>query len=444
MPAFRDVVLSTAFINLVGCANVTKNNTPIPIFASPFEAQNMPEVASDSGKIECSMSAPKSSDSSIPSEVSQFSVLSYCAYTGNISTYQEAFVAKGISLADQTCGIFFRELEAKRTGSEYLQSSMNIAGSALTVILAASGSHARAVLNTATLLTASNAWFETYKSNFILTPELSKLQSKLQTDLKDPLAAQMNEKASKKGYTTFDDAKRDLLKYDELCSHQILYQIVSESVATAKLETFDSPPSTPSSPKLAKALARINAIYSAASNNAAGIYGPGEFESLYAIAVMAESRTERLAFAELLKEERPSLKSHIEELKLDGDMDPVILEKFEYAGELLGLARQEFVIRLVTTLRALAKINNDLESARQSLKRLTANEKAARLQRGDKSEPFTGRTSKPHEQTVVDNLAYNRKTLIDSFEKLLAAPPPILASAQRPISFKFRVNRSKD
>lgn len=439
MSTIRNIVFAVVYIGLAGCASVAQNNTPTPIFASPSSSQDVSGLINTSGSITCNPGNVRISDNSIPSEFSQFAVLSYCAYSQDFVVYQKAFVDKGITLSDQTCGVFFNELEAKRTGSSYLQTSANITGGAVTAVLAASTTHARALINTATLLTATNAWFEAYKSNFVLTPQLSKLQSKLQTNLRDPLAVQMKAKAGTGGYSTFDDAKRDLLKYDQLCSHQVLMEIVTESVATAELEPFDP---VPSSVKVTKALSLIQAIYDVGSKNGAGIYDKGDFESLYTVAVMASNKEERVVFSNLLKKLRPRLAPHIDELKLDGDIDPAILEKFEYAGELQGLSTSGFVLELVTKFRDLAKSNKLVADAELALAQFKVREAADFKANAVPNKSFKSMAETSKEQNLLNDLLAERAKVVGAVITLLRFAPPSLTLAPRTISFGYRINRS--
>jgi hypothetical protein len=226
-------------------------------------------------------------------------------------------------------------MEAQRQGVDYLQDTTNTAGGALVAALSFSSNHVRAVFNTATLLTAANGFYGNYKANYILTPQLQKLRNKLQTSLRDPIATKLRLKALNHEYMSFDDAKRDLLRYDQLCSHAELQDMVSEMVSKSELVPITSTETLVTNPEAAKL---VEKIYAQASGGGAGVYTRGQLEVLYAVASVADEDT-RKATAKAAVGLLPELAPHIQALKLNTATNSEISElraSILQLGSLLG------------------------------------------------------------------------------------------------------------
>jgi hypothetical protein len=233
-----------------GCMNLQRTLEPEPIFPNPSS------TISVTNQVDCSReSGLPQEGSSIPAEITQFSVAMYCAYTTQFSNPDEykkwmvRFVDKGLALSDQTCGLFFDALEARRVEAAYSQTNMNLAGTAATAILALTGTHNRAIFNLATALTAGNAWFENYKANYIMTPQTRKIHDLIQYSLRDPIKADITRMSVTGGYRSFDAAKQDIMKYDALCSHKVISDVVTEAVARAVVDRFEAPPDSGKNPQ---------------------------------------------------------------------------------------------------------------------------------------------------------------------------------------------------
>lgn len=330
---------------LGGCMHLSRTIEPERIFPAPsdtIDISKLPKAAN--GKI-CIKGKELKDGEKIPSELTQFSVAMYCLYQEPLATddsrfWMKRFVDKGISLSNQTCELFFDDLEFRRVEASYSQTNLNIGGTAVTALIAATNNHMRTVLNLATLLTVGNAWFENYKSNYILTPQLRKLHDLIQTGLRDPIGNEIRSKNNANGYTSFDEAKQDVLKYDALCSHKVIQDVVNESVAVARFKPL---PSGQDPDKTAKAEATKNDVYAlAVAPKKGGQFAIGEFEALYVVATMpdAESRVKAaVALTQLVVE---PYTTYITNLTLDKVSPiPSSILQFQYIGELLNLESNE-------------------------------------------------------------------------------------------------------
>ena len=366
----RSILVLTVLLMTAGCQSQQLRG-PTSLFPDPSAATPLASLKASNGEIACSPSGAIVQADGIPSEFTQFAILSYCSYIAGkdtfVANWQIDFIDKGISLANQTCDIYFGQMEAQRAGLSYAQTNMNITGSAVTAALAVSTNHSRAIFNTATFLTAGNAWFENYKANYILTPQLRKLHEKIQTQLRDPIAAQMKAKSEAHDYRSFDDAKRDVMQYDRLCSTAVLQDVVAESVAKAEIQGYPAV----GKERTKKAEPVIESLYQIGGEGSAGTYTAGDVEQLFVVATIADP-AERILAANALSEMSPKLKSHVKALGLNADVPvPTVTEKFQYLGELL----QYDISSDVAAFRALlaehlsdkTKSSNELSAVRMLL-----------------------------------------------------------------------------
>lgn len=322
-----------------GCSNLPRSLEPESLFPAPGEDIDVTSVSPGKNGAVCTQDPVLTKDGKIPAETTQFAVVTFCAYkatsTADTSYWMPRFVDKGVALSDQTCSRFFNQLEARRVESSYAQANTNIVGTAVTAVLAATETHARSVFNVATLLTVSNGWFENYKVNYLLTPELGKLHSVIQDRLRAPIAASMREKSAAGGYRSYDDAKKDVMSYDQLCSHKVLQNVVTESIAKAEILPFVS---GPSSEKVARANDLKQDLFQTASGGTAGAFSAGEFEALYVVATTTGDSAKRIAAAKALTELDAKYSAYVSKLGLDQANPPAgVVTKFQLAGELLAL-----------------------------------------------------------------------------------------------------------
>lgn len=330
----RGLVLLCAVL-LSGCVNLSRTLEPEPIFPKPSEAINVSGLDTN-----CATTPGNVENNTIPAEIRQFAVAMNCAYQtqgdpAKFPFWMVRFIDKGIALSDQTCGLFFGELEKRRVEASHAQTNMNIAGTAVTAVFAAAENHARSIFNMATLLTTGNALFENYKAHYVMTPQLRKLHNKIQQGLRDPVKAQIKSKsAGSPGYRTFDEAKQDLMDYERLCSHAVIVDVITDSVAKAEITTFGATTS-PEAAKLIEEIYQAAAPKADGATKAAGRFGNAEFELLYVAASSPEK--DRPAFAKAIGELYPQVKTYIANLKLDSTPSADILATFKYAAMLLGL-----------------------------------------------------------------------------------------------------------
>jgi len=341
---------------LSACASLPRTLEPEPLFPKPSEtidAAGLPK--GQSGNL-CDKTA-RLDGTRIPSELTRFAVAMHCAYQlepsdSDFQFWMVRFVDKGIALSNQTCEAFFDQLEARRVEAAYSQTNVNIGGTAVTAILAATNSNTRSIFNLATALTLANAWFENYKSNYILTPQLNKLYSKIQDSLRAPIAEQIVAKSKANGYRSFDEAKQDVMKYDKLCSHKVLQDIVADSVAKADLRPFTAPTSPEKSAQVASSKQEL---YRIASGGAAGDFAAGEFEALYVVASTTPD-VERIAMAKALTDPatglEPKLASYVSKLGLDASTPTAgVLANFQYVGEVSHLESSADVLAIRAKLK---------------------------------------------------------------------------------------------
>ena len=303
---------------LTGCGTVNRTIEPEPILPSPNEGVSVPSVLTSGGNVRCELT-PVATEGSIPTEMQLFAQAAYYAYSQSGSSTEpwiRRFVEKGIALSDRTCGLFFDSLERRRVDAAYYQTNMNVAGTAVTAILVAAGHKARSAFNVATALAVGNAWFENYKANYVLTPQLGKLHRKLQSEIRKPIGDAMREKSTANGYTSFDLAKSDLQSYDELCSHKAIVYFLEEAITVSKFETYGG---GPSENDVAQADVLKNRLYAQAASGAPGTFSKGQVEQLFVVA-NSQNVERRKQVAQLVSDQDVAVGRYLKSLKFGEDV----------------------------------------------------------------------------------------------------------------------------
>lgn len=406
-------------LTMGGCAT-TGLTGPKPLFPPPDEQVDMTGYSSAALSCGETKTVILTNSGAIPTEFIQFGVLGYCYYneldplSENGKRLQKKFISKGLALADQTCDQFFNKMELERQGLSYMQGNTNTLGTALVAALSFSGNHTRSIFNTATLLAVANGLYENRKANYILTPQIQKLREKIQISLRDPIALQMKEKSTNDGYTSFDDAKQDLLKYDRICSHTVLQDIVTDMVTKSELVQYNS--SATSFPLSEETERVLSEIYSQATGGTAGKYTQGEIEALYAIASIEDEKKRKDAALAVSKFD-PKLAVHIATLQLDTGSNASISElrvRLNKIGALLGLEKKGSVADI--------------------------RKKIAEQVQADTNAPqgaSPGRAADPSYATFLEN---NKKRIRDSSALISKqAAVPVASRESQPISFGYKV-----
>ena len=303
---------------LAGCASFKHTVEPERILPPPGESVSLPATLKTGNGVNCALAPATTSDGSIPTEIERFTQSMYCAYSSTSdqqAPWIRRFVEKGVALSDQTCGLFFDTLERRRVDAAYAQTNVNIGGTAVLAILSAAGHNARSAFNVATALAFGNAWFENYKGNFILTPQLGKLHEKLKTELRRPIGDRIKERAAAGEYASFDIAKVDLQEYDELCSHKAVVLLLERSVEAAQIRTFTSGPSTTD---VEQSDVLETEVYSLANPGGSGTFAKGEVEELYVVATTEGKERRKLVATAMVKLDA-KMDPYIKALKLDMD-----------------------------------------------------------------------------------------------------------------------------
>lgn len=246
--------------------------------------------------------------------------------------WQRRFVERGVALSMRTCSLFFDTLEKRRVETGYAQTNMNTGGTAVTALLALGGAHARGVFNVATALTLGNAWFENYKSNYVMTPNLGKLHAKLKSELQEPLAAELTAKA-KIGYETFDLALGEVYEFDQTCSHKSIVVLLDRAIEAAEITRVSTGP-TPSD--LAQAEAIKAALFKTVDGKTGGTFTREQFALLYVLATTPDGeRVDASTAAVALVDD---LGSQMKGLGLNQERVPAgTIAQFLAVDKLLGL-----------------------------------------------------------------------------------------------------------
>ena len=221
-------VLAVAGIS--GCSTLPMHDPQpiLPSYSAAYSALPIdPSICSDPGKA----SAGKS-------QFERFRIQLECA-AANDSTDKAAdrkaklalVLQEGMALSDQICGEFFSALELRRREVDFGATSVTATATALTTVLAAAGTHARAVTNIAAALTGGTAILESYKVNFVLTPDLYKVHQHIKSMRAERLG--LNKAALNEG-AGLSEIKQLLLIYDDTCSVKAIQWVIREAVKAAQ------------------------------------------------------------------------------------------------------------------------------------------------------------------------------------------------------------------
>lgn len=323
---------------LVGCASRTIE--PERILPGPSESIQLTGIdTSCAWKTKPFIPASGENAGSVASlqtEIQAFITARYCAEIAvapNEQLWRRRFVERGVALSMHTCSLFFDSLERRRVDTSYVQTNMNIVGTAVTAILAIGGDHTRAIFNIATGLTLGNAWFENYKANYVMTPNLGKVHAKLKTELQEPFAEVLTAKA-KKGYETFDLALSEMYEFDKLCSHKSIVVLLDRAVEAAQVIRYTDAPA-PSPADVAKAEDIKQLLYASATGGTKGTFTKEQFVLLYSLATTPDEQRE--AAAESAGKISDGLDPMIKKLQLNAKTVPIeVLSRFIAIDKLLG------------------------------------------------------------------------------------------------------------
>jgi hypothetical protein len=306
---------------------------PERILPLPSDSVSTEGLPTTNGSVDCALNGATSGP--IPTEIQGFVLARYCAErSGEESDRQKwrrRFVERGVALSDRTCSLFFDEMEHRRVDAGYAQTNMNIAGTAVTAVLAASGNNARSVFNVATALALGNAWFENYKANYVLTPSLGKLHDSMNKKLRKPLSDAVLASA-KEGYDTLEAAVVDVQQYDQLCSHKSIVMYLEKAVENAEVEPFQ--PAVPTK-DAAAAKVILAKLYKQASPTGTETFTDKQAAMLYIIAT-TDDATSRQSVANAAKKLAPEIEPFLKNLMPKLPEVPVdVLTDFTAVGKLL-------------------------------------------------------------------------------------------------------------
>jgi hypothetical protein len=184
------------------------------------------------GASNCEDNWIKAQKNAIPSDVERFTAAMYCALGGARPEWAR-FTEVGRSLADRHCNIFMDTLEDRRVHVGFNQTNITTMIGAASAILAKVGGHTQAIFNLAQGQLVTNALSENYKSHYIMSNAIHQLREKMKSG-QAVLREEMQKSIEGQSYTSFDDAKDDLMDYGDWCSHKTLIHIINESLSATR------------------------------------------------------------------------------------------------------------------------------------------------------------------------------------------------------------------
>lgn len=327
----RYATVAMAVLALGGCATINDllQTNPDPLFTAPNTALVLPSTVNGLGAptTDCESKWLAAQTTAIPSDVDRFTAAMSCSLRGGPAQHAR-FVEVGRLLATRQCDVFLDSLEDKRVHTGYNQTNMNTLVAGAAAVLAKTGHHAQSIFNLATGAVAANALIDNYRANYVMTHSLYQLRKKIKEG-QLLLDTAIDAAIAHQSFTSFDDAKQDLLDYGEWCSHKTLVDIINSALRDTKISAETPEQSLASKDK--------QALFEQAKLVDAKIKGKAftdrQFSLLFALAKMG-SRVRVASISTLNREDTQTKKSRwvdplndadlaliVKALKLDVDAD---------------------------------------------------------------------------------------------------------------------------
>lgn len=324
-------VVAMGALALGGCATMNDllQTNPDPLFTAPNTALVLPSTVRGLGTqtTDCESTWLAAQTTAIPSDVDRFTAAMSCSLRGGPAQHAR-FVEVGRLLATRQCDVFLDSLEDKRVHTGYNQTNMNTLVAGAAAVLAKTGHHAQSIFNLATGAIAANSLIDNYRANYVMTHSLYQLRKKIKEG-QLLLDTAIDAGIAHQSFTSFDDAKQDLLDYGDWCSHKTLVDIINTALRDTKISAETAEQSLASKDK--------QALFEQAKLVDANIKGKAftdrQFSLLFALAKMGSS-VRVASIGVLNKEDAKTKKSRwvdplndadlaliVKALKLDVDAD---------------------------------------------------------------------------------------------------------------------------
>jgi hypothetical protein len=150
------------------------------------------------------------------------------------SDSQEVFakyVSKGITLSDEQCDEWLDALSHQNTELSLGTGWFNVASNTLVSALGLAGAASGAISGVGMGSAAINATTQEYRAAVLFTPDFATLHQKID-DARKGARSQMLAST----YTNVDDATRDLITYDKMCSRDSVQLLLQQSLASSQYQ----------------------------------------------------------------------------------------------------------------------------------------------------------------------------------------------------------------
>ncbi len=173
-----------------------------------------------------------------------------------------AFLQSGITLSDRMCSVWFVRLGRAQARADNVTSDLASLGSLTSTLLGFGRVNPRIIGGIASAFLFGHQVLSSDQTAFIVAPDIGAVQSAIVTKQKT-LAAQLVSDAQS-GKMNFWTAERNLINYDDQCSHLAVKNFVTSSVkaaAEAKTSPAASDPTTDDTTALAEAAAAVSGFF---------------------------------------------------------------------------------------------------------------------------------------------------------------------------------------
>ena len=171
-----------------------------------------------------------------PSEYSLFYQAEFTAQKDNTPDAVTKYVNQGIVLSDTVCNAWFDLLEETQANVEFTKNNTVIAAATATTIMGAVEAAAKEIAVVAAAFAGASSVLDNYQSSFLFTPDMHTVRKKIDGLREAAVKAMFRDEGNRP--VIYEEAKRRLLKYHQICSGAEVRDLIQTAVANTSYK-FD-------------------------------------------------------------------------------------------------------------------------------------------------------------------------------------------------------------
>jgi hypothetical protein len=214
-------------VSLLSILSSACENTPFELNPTSTQSEAESEQLATGSRTETG-----SSDEIIIAAEARYRTQAYAASKSpNDASLQVRYLDTGMAVADLYCDAFLDQLVKQQTQFNAARDYTNLAGGAAATALGFAGGPASAIAMVALGSALVDSTLSTTANNFLVAPDIPQVQ-RLVAEAKEKLRTRM----LKPGPSTFAEAYRNLLTYDQQCGFLGIKLLVNDAVSAGKVK----------------------------------------------------------------------------------------------------------------------------------------------------------------------------------------------------------------